>query len=81
MRHSSGGESSSIDPSPMRMRRACSHRDLVAKGQTGALFLLGVDAEGMAWFLMGSLDIGRWEDEEGGGAFKADCWGPRRRKA
>ncbi len=59
MRHSSGGESSSIGPSLMRMRMACSHRDLVAKGQTGALFLLGVDEEGMAWFLMGCLDIGR----------------------
>ncbi len=58
MRHSSGGESSSMVPSPMRMSRTCSQRVLVAKGQTGALFLLGVDEEGMACILMGCLDIG-----------------------
>jgi hypothetical protein len=58
MRHSSGGESSSMVPSPTRMRRACSQRALVAKGQTGALFLLGVEEEeGTACFLMGCLNI------------------------
>jgi hypothetical protein len=46
-----------MDPSPTRMRRACSQRALVAKGQTGALFLLGVEEEGTACFLMGCLDI------------------------
>jgi hypothetical protein len=57
MRHSSGGESSSMVPSPMRMRRACSQRDLVAKGQTGALFLLGAEVLGAACFQLGCLDI------------------------
>ena len=46
-----------MDPSPTRVRRACSQRALVAKGQTGALFLLGVEEEGTTCFLIGCLDI------------------------
>ena len=40
MRHSSGGESSRTVPLSMRPVIACSRIPLVAKGHTGALFLL-----------------------------------------
>ncbi len=76
MLHSSGGASSHTVPLSTRPEMACSSVALVAKGHTGALFLLIVIfgaalAKGLGdmwWFCKVDLKVGRSGGDYGGAA-------------